>query len=47
MGEEEAEEAGFEEEGEGLVLDDFFRGAGFVGESLKHGDAGAAKPYAK
>lgn len=43
MSEEEADEAGFEEEGEGLVLDDFFRGADFFGESLKHGGASATE----
>ena len=47
MGEEEADEAGFEEEGEGFVLDDFFRGADFFGEGFEHSDAGAAESGAK
>ena len=47
MGEEEADEAGFEEEGEGFVLDDFFRGADFFGEGFEHSDASAAETSAK
>jgi len=47
MNEEEADEAGFEEEGEGFVLDDFFRGADFIGEGLEHGGTGSAKANAE
>lgn len=47
MDQEESNKAGFEEEGEGFILDDFFRGADLVGEGFIHGDAGATEPGAE